>query len=214
MVFSEAIFMTIYTLDTDCLICIGARHRDTQNLAGKPRLKGCECCKREETGPLFMFLWGLLLAGQNGFNWNPKGFRSKLWKSYKTHSALLLHCSSTLLFFALSKNFDCGQIIMRVKKVPLKAAAAGFGKSAKCETSRWNLVRFSSDGYTLSASHLPHLTAGVLALAVAKAGAWCLSPHSPPARHSGEIAFISICSCFPCCWDRRHWERAQQTWGR
>lgn len=102
MFFSEAIFMTIYTLDTDC---IGARHRGAQNLAGKPRHKGCECCKREETGPLFVFLWGLLLAGPNVFNWNPESFRSKLWKGFKTHSALLLHCTSTLLCFALSKNF-------------------------------------------------------------------------------------------------------------
>lgn len=86
---------------------------------------------------------------------------------------------------------------MRVKKVPHEAAAAGFGKSAKCETSRWNLVRLSSDGYTLSACHLSHLPAGVLALAVAKAGACCLSPHRP----CGEIALLSICSS-PLCWDR------------
>lgn len=204
--------MTIYTLDTDCSICIHARHRDAQNLAGKPRHKRCECCKREETGPLFVFLWGVLLAEQNEFNWNPKGFRSKLWKGFKIHSALLLHCTSTLLFFALSKNFDCGQIIMRVKKVPHEAAAAGFDKSAKCETSWWDLVRFSSDGYTLSASHLLHPTARLLALA-AQAGACCLSPHSPLARLGGGIALISICSCFSCCWDRRHWERAQQTRG-
>lgn len=71
---------------------------------------------------------------------------------------------------------------MHVKKVPHEAAAAGFGKSAKCETSWWNPVRFNSDGYTLSTSRLPHLTAGVLALAVAKAGACCLSPHSPTSQ--------------------------------
>lgn len=179
-----------------------------RNLAGKPRRRGCECCKREETGPLFVFLWGLLLAEQNGFNWKPKGFRLKLWKAFKTHSALLLHCTSTLLLFALSKNFDCGQIITHVKKMPHEAAAAGFGKSGKCETSWWNPVRFSSDGYTLSACHLPHLPARVLALVVAKAGACCLSPHRP----RGEIALLSICS-FPLLLGQTALERALQTRG-
>lgn len=66
-IFSEAVFMTADELDTDCLICIGARHRDAQNLAGMPRHKAGACCKKEEAGPMFVLLWGLLLAGQKGF---------------------------------------------------------------------------------------------------------------------------------------------------
>lgn len=38
--FSKVIFMTTSKLDTDCLICIGARHRGAQNLASRPRREG------------------------------------------------------------------------------------------------------------------------------------------------------------------------------
>lgn len=55
-IFSEAVFMTTDELDTDCLICIGARHGDAQNLAGMPRHKAGVCCKKEEAGPKFVLL--------------------------------------------------------------------------------------------------------------------------------------------------------------
>lgn len=65
--FSKVIFMTTSKLDTDCLICIGARHRGAQNLASRPRREGgvasgsgwdpclspCrDCCWQGKTGLL------------------------------------------------------------------------------------------------------------------------------------------------------------------
>lgn len=60
----------------------------------------------------------------------------------------------------------------------------------------------------ISSTSLPGVVA--TAAAVAKAGACCLSPHSPQARLGGKTTLsmlTSICSRFPCCWDRQHWKR-------
>lgn len=57
----------------------------------------------------------------------------------------------------------------------------------------------------ISSTSLPRVVAS--APAVAKAGACCLSLHSPQARLGSETTLVSICSRFPCCWDRQLWKR-------
>lgn len=77
-VFSEAIFMTTYKLDTDCLICIGARHRDAQHLAGMPRREGGGCYKRDGDRAHVCVPVGIAAGRAKGVYWNPRSFRSKL----------------------------------------------------------------------------------------------------------------------------------------
>lgn len=79
-VFSEAVFMATYKLDTDCLICIGARHRDAQNLAGVSRHKGERGWVLQEggDGAHVRIPVGIAAGRAIGVYWNPKSFRSKL----------------------------------------------------------------------------------------------------------------------------------------
>lgn len=77
-------------------------------------------------------------------------------------------------------------------------ATEGFGKSAECETSWSDSVRFSSDGDTLPTPHLLHLAARVTAptLAVARAGAaasvrTCPRPDSAAKTPSSASALNS-----------------------
>jgi len=77
-VFSKAVFMTTYKLDTDCLICIGARHRDAQNLAGTPRHHGGWVLQEGGDRAHAPVPVGIAAGRAKWVYWNLKGFRSKL----------------------------------------------------------------------------------------------------------------------------------------
>lgn len=76
--FSEAVFMTTYKLDTDCLICIGARHRDAQNLAGMPRHGGGLVLQQGVVGAHVRAPVRIAAGRAKGVYRNPENFRSKL----------------------------------------------------------------------------------------------------------------------------------------
>lgn len=99
-VFSEAIFMTTYKLDTDCLICIGARHRDAQHLAGMPRREGGWVLQEGwRQGPCLCSCGDCCWQGKRGLL-EPKKFQIKAVKGFLNLFSLpALHQHSLMLCF-------------------------------------------------------------------------------------------------------------------
>lgn len=93
--------MTTYKLDTDCLICIGARHRDVQNLAGMPRRKGGWAMQEGGDRARVRVPVGIAAGRAKGVYRNPKKFQIKAVKGLLSpfRSLPALHRHSLMLCF-------------------------------------------------------------------------------------------------------------------